>query len=452
MGYLICQKCGGYYKLAEGESKDDFVSCECYGSLTYVDSIDEYLEENHKFNKDLSEDKKSEYSDVEVDHNVKSDIFVPDSDLKNGFEDESPQNEKLSKSSSFPSFTESEDIPSVKNRKYYREISSKDIKPDIEKLKRIKDVNGIIEALNYNDHGVKLEAVQALGALGDERALEYLEDLRNEEKGILKTYAENAIFHIESKNKGFKSKNRAYYREEYYKGTSRNKETSRKFDENKLIDQSSKPINNAFIDDASIDDLSTDNASIGDLSTDNAPIDDASIDQVSIDKTINKINEKTSVKKSNIFNSVSKTQNISETVTIQKTTQIPAKTDDKLFGDADGKSYRIVDDKLPGDADGKSHGIADVKAPVKNHNNELMTKKISKLLAPPEIVKKDLPKKTTPKIDDIKKINENEGTGNEDIYFIQFLGIKKTDKPLIIFIFLFTVILIMGVILTMGYK
>ena len=406
MGYLICLKCGGYYKLEEDESKDDFVSCECYGPLTYVDSIDDYLKENNKLNKDISENKKNEFSDVEVDHNIILDVFFPDSHLKNGFGDESTQKKKLSKPpSSFPSFSESRENLSVKNRNYYREINSKDIKPDIRKLKLIKDINGIIEALYYNDTGIKLEAVQALGALGDERALEHLDKLRRGKKGILKTYAENAIFHIESKNKGLKSKNRAYYQEEYHK------EITRKNNEKKLIDQSSKPI-----------------------------------DQTSLDQTINKIKEKTAVETSNIIksnilnNSTSKAQNISktkETKTIQKTTKIPAKTDGKISGNADGNFPRLAEGKVPG----------------KNHNGESKTKKISKQVVPPEFVKKeDLLKKATQKIDDTKRINTTKGTGHKDVYFIQFLGIKKTDKPLILFIFLFTAILVIGVLLTMSYR
>jgi len=43
MGYLICDKCKGYYKLKEGESIDDFDNCQCGGKLRYIDNIDEYL-------------------------------------------------------------------------------------------------------------------------------------------------------------------------------------------------------------------------------------------------------------------------------------------------------------------------------------------------------------------------------------------------------------------------
>ncbi len=35
MSYLICEKCGGYYELQEGESIEDFDSCQCGGKLGY---------------------------------------------------------------------------------------------------------------------------------------------------------------------------------------------------------------------------------------------------------------------------------------------------------------------------------------------------------------------------------------------------------------------------------
>lgn len=33
MNYLICENCGGYYHLMEGESLSDFESCDCGGKL-----------------------------------------------------------------------------------------------------------------------------------------------------------------------------------------------------------------------------------------------------------------------------------------------------------------------------------------------------------------------------------------------------------------------------------
>ena len=39
MSYLICRRCGGYYKLEWDESAQDFVSCECGGELVYTENI-----------------------------------------------------------------------------------------------------------------------------------------------------------------------------------------------------------------------------------------------------------------------------------------------------------------------------------------------------------------------------------------------------------------------------
>ena len=210
MGYLICQECGGYYKLEKGESEEDFISCECYGSLTYVNNIAGYLKENNKVDKHPSMNKTDKSTVTEI-------LDLGQNSDNNGNDilgKEALQINSKTESFSFPSFNRS-DSQRVKDRNYYRKINSKEKRPDIEKLKRIKDVRGIIEALDYKDSEVKLEAVKALGSIGDERALKPLEKVKTVGKGVLKTYAQNAIFHIESKNRGLKSRNRAYYRNEF---------------------------------------------------------------------------------------------------------------------------------------------------------------------------------------------------------------------------------------------
>ncbi len=41
MGYLICDKCGGYYELQPGESPDQFTdSCDCGGKLKYFENLE----------------------------------------------------------------------------------------------------------------------------------------------------------------------------------------------------------------------------------------------------------------------------------------------------------------------------------------------------------------------------------------------------------------------------
>lgn len=38
-GYLLCEKCKGYYELEEGESLEDFESCECGGNLKFTQEL-----------------------------------------------------------------------------------------------------------------------------------------------------------------------------------------------------------------------------------------------------------------------------------------------------------------------------------------------------------------------------------------------------------------------------
>jgi tetratricopeptide (TPR) repeat protein len=42
MGYLVCDKCGGYYELQSGETPEDFTTeCECGGKLAYSENLDD---------------------------------------------------------------------------------------------------------------------------------------------------------------------------------------------------------------------------------------------------------------------------------------------------------------------------------------------------------------------------------------------------------------------------
>jgi len=48
------------------------------------------------------------------------------------------------------------------------------VKPNVEKLKENKDVEGLIKALGHKDHTVRSNAAIALGKIGDKRAVEPL--------------------------------------------------------------------------------------------------------------------------------------------------------------------------------------------------------------------------------------------------------------------------------------
>lgn len=43
MRYIICDDCGGYYKLESGESLEDFAECQCGGHLRYAQSFEEII-------------------------------------------------------------------------------------------------------------------------------------------------------------------------------------------------------------------------------------------------------------------------------------------------------------------------------------------------------------------------------------------------------------------------
>ena len=55
MSYLICEKCGNYYELGEGESPDDFcLECDCGGELSYYLTKYDYYKK-HSMGRDSAE-------------------------------------------------------------------------------------------------------------------------------------------------------------------------------------------------------------------------------------------------------------------------------------------------------------------------------------------------------------------------------------------------------------
>ena len=48
MKYLICEICGGYYQLMDGESISDFDSCQCGGKLRIVEEKDNIVIQSTK--------------------------------------------------------------------------------------------------------------------------------------------------------------------------------------------------------------------------------------------------------------------------------------------------------------------------------------------------------------------------------------------------------------------
>ena len=64
MGYLVCEKCKGYYKLREDESWEDFSNCECDGNLKYYRDIIDFIQENLMLEEEIS-DFKLRFKDLE---------------------------------------------------------------------------------------------------------------------------------------------------------------------------------------------------------------------------------------------------------------------------------------------------------------------------------------------------------------------------------------------------
>jgi len=48
MSYVICETCGGYYSLKDGESPQDFLACECGGNLHFIESADDFIVKSSK--------------------------------------------------------------------------------------------------------------------------------------------------------------------------------------------------------------------------------------------------------------------------------------------------------------------------------------------------------------------------------------------------------------------
>ena len=73
----------------------------------------------------------------------------------------------------------------VTNRGNHMGILSGLFRPNVERLKKRKDVERLIRALNHRDWHVRMDAAEALGTLGDERGIQPLIDtLRDESRHV----------------------------------------------------------------------------------------------------------------------------------------------------------------------------------------------------------------------------------------------------------------------------
>jgi len=74
-----------------------------------------------------------------------------------------------------------------------------DRKPNVEKLKARKNMKGLIKTLKYNDHYVRGFAADALGEIGDSRAVEPLINALKDPFSDVQYYATRALGEIGDK-------------------------------------------------------------------------------------------------------------------------------------------------------------------------------------------------------------------------------------------------------------
>ena len=126
MGYLICDKCGGYYELQPGEKPEDFSNeCECGGELIYSDNLDINGE-----NKDIYSEGSDVVGEGEEVYSGGSDVTVENGEDENSLNEGDPLVNKKGKS--FEEYKASEE--------------------DKSKLKQIKLATEVQEILETKGH------------------------------------------------------------------------------------------------------------------------------------------------------------------------------------------------------------------------------------------------------------------------------------------------------------
>ena len=82
-------------------------------------------------------------------------------------------------------------------RRYEKGIFDRLFKPNVKMLQKMKYVKGLIKALRYKDWSVRREAAEALGRIGDVRAVEPLIQALKDEYWDVRLRAEKALEKIE---------------------------------------------------------------------------------------------------------------------------------------------------------------------------------------------------------------------------------------------------------------
>ena len=149
MTYLICEKCGGYYELQEGEKVEDFSDeCECGGKLHYTDSIPDL-----DYSID-SENTLSSSSTPAMDPNPDLDIDPTSVTIENQYTNLHDGDRELHET--LTDSIETIDLGNSLNESKLNKSELKEFKLAVE-LQEILDVKG-----NYIIHGADGESIKLL--------------------------------------------------------------------------------------------------------------------------------------------------------------------------------------------------------------------------------------------------------------------------------------------------
>lgn len=236
MSYLFCEKCWGYYQLQPGESREDFESCRCGGTLIEVDSLEELFDslESKVAENSLS---KSDIQRMEFNEDIDGLIHVLKSENPKLRSYAATSLGRLKDEKSFEHLlavindknwkVRANSIVALskfKDRNKFLEI----ILPEInDKKHRVREAvimafeniggdiafENIVKGLNDKHYVVRRRAAVALGKLGDKRAIEYLIPALDDNHQMVRFKVAGAIRKIEDEKTaatiiGFKGEER----------------------------------------------------------------------------------------------------------------------------------------------------------------------------------------------------------------------------------------------------
>lgn len=163
MTYLICEQCGGYYELQEGEKVEDFSDeCECGGKLRYAESLPYFEDLND------SESTEPTASDMDMDPDLDLDpqsVFI-ENQSKNLVEvDEKYQDETLIESKEI---LEKDQFPPRESKLDKSELKEFKLAVELQEILEVKGIY-IIQASEPSEYikvirdGIEIDDGQFIG-------------------------------------------------------------------------------------------------------------------------------------------------------------------------------------------------------------------------------------------------------------------------------------------------